>query len=170
MKLRGDLMITEESCESNGTCSLSTNFKVESTTGDLSVGAIPANQTPLYIKGRLDQSDTGSSSQAILHVDNLGGAGAGGTVGPKDFLIYQDSSIDAFGISRYWTRNGGRRYTYVEQSATGIGQTLLFNVANDDNHPADPASIDEKTGTNGIFFNGQMKLRGDLFILSLIHI
>ena len=27
------------------------------------------------------------------------------------------------------------------------GQTLLFNIANDDNHPADPASIDEKTGT-----------------------
>ena len=123
MKLRGDLFITEESCESNGVCSVDTKFKVESTTGDLSVGSIPATQTPLYIKGRLDQSDTGSSSQPILHVDNLGGAGQGGTAGPKDFLIYQDGSIDAFGISRYWTRNGGRRYTYVEQSATGIGQT-----------------------------------------------
>ena len=123
MKLRGDLFITEESCESNGVCSVDTKFKVESSNGDLSIGSVPSILTPLYVKGRIDQSDTGSSSQPILHIDNLGGAGANGTVGPKDFLIYQDGSIDAFGINRYFTRNGGRRYTYVEQSATGIGQT-----------------------------------------------
>ena len=102
MKLRGDSMITEESCESNGVCSLATNFKVESTTGDVAVGAEPSIVSPLYVKGRVDQSDTGSSSQPILHIDNLGGAGTNGTVGPKDFLIYQDGSIDAFGINRYF--------------------------------------------------------------------
>ena len=37
--------------------------------------------------------------------------------------MYQDGSIDAFGITQYFTANGGRRWTYVSQSATGIGQT-----------------------------------------------
>jgi hypothetical protein len=157
MKLRGDLMITEESCESNGTCSLSTNFKVESTTGDLSVGAIPATQTPLYIKGRIDQSDSGSSSQPILHVDNLGGAGTNGTVGPKDFLIYQDGSIDAFGINRYWTRNGGRRYTYVEQSATGIGQTQANPLQPNNNY-----LLNNPSGTNMVLYLPATAETGDV--------
>ena len=157
MKLRGDLFITEESCESNGTCSLATNFKVESSTGDLSVGAVPSIQTPLYIKGRIDQSDTGSSSQPVLHVDNLGGAGANGTVGPKDFLIYQDGSIDAFGINRYWTRNGGRRYTYVEQSATGIGQTQANPLQPNNNY-----LLNNPTGTNMVVYLPATAETGDV--------
>ena len=157
MKLRGDLFITEESCESNGVCSVDTKFKVESTTGDLSVGSIPATQTPLYIKGRLDQSDTGSSSQPILHVDNLGGAGQGGTAGPKDFLIYQDGSIDAFGISRYWTRNGGRRYTYVEQSSTGIAQTQANPIQPNNNY-----LVNNPSGTNMVLYLPATAETGDV--------
>ena len=37
---------------------------------------------------------------------------------------YQDGSIDAFGISRYFNANGGRRWTYLEQSSTGFGQVV----------------------------------------------
>lgn len=36
--------------------------------------------------------------------------------------MYQDGSIDAFGIKRYWNKNGGRRWTYLPQSSTGFGQ------------------------------------------------
>ena len=157
MKLRGDLMITEESCESNGVCSLATNFKVESTTGDVAVGAEPSIATPLYVKGRVDQSDTGSSSQPIFHIDNLGGAGTNGTVGPKDFLIYQDGSIDAFGINRYFTRNGGRRYTYVEQSATGVGQTQANPLQPNNNY-----LLNNPSGTNMVLYLPATAETGDV--------
>jgi hypothetical protein len=36
--------------------------------------------------------------------------------------MYQDGSIDAFGITRYFNKNGGRRWTYIAQSSTGFGQ------------------------------------------------
>ena len=157
MRLRGDLAITEESCEANGTCSIATNFKVESTTGDVGIGAEPSIATPLYVKGRIDQSDTGSSSQPIFHVDNLGGAGTTGTVGPKDFLIYQDGSIDAFGINRYFTRNGGRRYTYVEQSATGIGQTQANPLQPNNNY-----LLNNPSGTNMVLYLPATAETGDV--------
>ena len=157
MRLRGDLAITEESCEANGTCSIATNFKVESTTGDVGIGAEPSIATPLYVKGRVDQSDTGSSSQPIFHIDNLGGAGVSGTVGPKDFLIYQDGSIDAFGINRYFTRNGGRRYTYVEQSATGIGQTQANPLQPNNNY-----LLNNPSGTNMVLYLPTTAETGDV--------
>ena len=157
MKLRGDLFITEESCESNGVCSVDTKFKVESSNGDLSIGSVPSILTPLYVKGRIDQSDTGSSSTPIFHVDNLGGAGVGGTAGPKDFLIYQDGSIDAFGINRYFTRNGGRRYTYVEQSATGIGQTQANPLQPNNNY-----LLNNTSGTNMVLYLPTSAETGDV--------
>ena len=37
----------------------------------------------LYIKGKVVNTDVGDSDVAILHIDNLGGAGTSGTVGPE---------------------------------------------------------------------------------------
>ena len=73
-----------------------------------------------YMKGKLKV--TGDETDKIFQIDNLGSAGTN-TVGPKDFTIYQSGAIDSFGIEKYWTAGGGRRYTYVAaDSVAGIGQ------------------------------------------------
>ena len=95
----------------------------------------------LYMTGKLKA--TGDETDKILHVDNLGSAGTN-SVGPKDFAIYHSGAIDSFGIEKYWTANGGRRYTYVAADAVaGIGQlqtaplqanqNYLLNVTSDSN-------------------------------------
>ena len=111
----------------------------------------------LYIRGKVIQNDTGDASNAILHIDNLGGAGTTGTEGPRDFKIYQDCSIDAFGISRYFTRNGGRRYTYVEQSLTGIGQTQAAPLQPNNNY-----ILNNPAGTNMVLYLPDYAETGDM--------
>ena len=131
LQTKGNLMVQHGTCQTNGQCSTDTKFEVFSADGSVDMGA------KLYIKGQV--ATQGSSSTEIFHIDNLGSAG-NNTVGPKDFTIYQDSSIDAFGISRYWTRNGGRRYTYVEQSLTGLGQTQANPLQANNNYLVNTAS------------------------------
>ena len=111
----GNLQVYNEQCQENGYCDNKLVFKVDRGTGKVDMGE------SLYIQGQV--FETQSPSTKILHVDNLGSAGVGGTAGPRDLILYQDGSIDAFGITQYFTANGGRRWTYVSQSATGIGQT-----------------------------------------------
>ena len=112
----GNLQVYNQQCQENGSCSNELVFKVDRGSGSVDMGE------SLYIKGRVFEQE--SASTPILHIDNLGSAGAGGTVGNKDFIMYQDGSIDAFGIIQYYNANGGRRWTYVSQSATGLGQTV----------------------------------------------
>ena len=81
----------------------------------------------------LFRSATESASTALLHIDNIGSAGTN-TVGPRDFIMYQDGSIDAFGISRYWNKNGGRRWTYLAQSSTGFGQVQANPLQSNGNY------------------------------------
>jgi len=131
LQTKGDLIIQHGTCVTNGTCTTDVNARIYSFDGSAELG------TKLYVKGQV--SAAGSSSAEIFHIDNLGSAGSG-SVGPKDFKMYQDSSIDAFGISRYWTRNGGRRYTYVEQSLTGIGQTQAAPLQANNNYLINTAS------------------------------
>lgn len=112
--IRGDIIVNKYLCQENGFCSNEQTFKVDSQTGSISAGQ------SLYVKGAV--TPIASNSTPVLHIDNLGSAG-NSSVGPKDFIMYQDGSIDAFGIKQFFTANGGRRWTYVSQSATGIGQT-----------------------------------------------
>ena len=72
-----------------------------------------------YQKGIVREDESGT--EVMFHIDNLGPAGTGGTEGAKDFKIYHNNAIDSFG-KKYWTRNGGRRQTYVAFDGTGIGQ------------------------------------------------
>ena len=58
---------------------------------DKSDGSVDMGES-LYIKGQILQS--ASSASSVLHIDNLGSAGNTGS-GPKDFIMYQDGSIDA---------------------------------------------------------------------------
>ena len=147
----GNLIVQTDTCEANGVCSNDTVFEAFNTTGSLNMGE------QLYIKGKVVPTETGDADTPILHIDNLGGAGAGGTVGPRDFKIYQDGSIDSFGISRYFTRNGGRRYTYVEQSLTGVGQTQANPLQPNNNY-----LLNNPAGTNMVLYLPDYAETGDM--------
>ena len=147
-RFKGDLELVEDSCEANGVCSTDIKFFVDSATGDTELG------TKLYVKGHVAYA--GDSSRKVFHIDNLGGA-EGAATGPNDFIIYHDNSIDAFGISRYWTRNGGRRYTYVEQSLTGIGQTQAAPLQANNNY-----LLNNPSGTNMVLYLPDDAETGDM--------
>tara|TARA_B100000963_G_scaffold338002_1_gene334470 strand:+ start:7463 stop:22063 length:14601 start_codon:yes stop_codon:yes gene_type:complete len=144
----GDLKVIYENCQTNGTCSKDIQFQAFGFDGSVNMGA------KLYIKGQV--SSGGNSQEAIVHVDNLGSAG-NATTGPRDLKIYQDCSIDAFGISRYFTRNGGRRYTYVEQSLTGIGQTQANPLQPNNNY-----LINTSSGNNVVMYLPEYAETGDM--------
>ena len=146
-----DLRVQTDTCEANGVCSNDDVFRVFNEQGNVNMGE------QLYIKGKVVPTDVGDSDLAVLHIDNMGGAGTGGTVGPRDFKIYQDCSIDAFGISRYFTRNGGRRYTYVEQSLTGVGQTQTNPLQPNNNY-----LLNNPAGTNMVLYLPDYAETGDM--------
>jgi len=146
-----DLRVQTDTCEANGVCTNDDVFRVFNEQGNVNMGE------QLYIKGKVVPTDVGDADVAILHIDNLGGAGTGGTVGPRDFKIYQDCSIDAFGISRYFTRNGGRRYTYVEQSLTGLGQTQANPLQPNNNY-----LLNNPSGTNMVLYLPDYAETGDM--------
>ena len=90
-----NLTINYKSCVGDGTCSKTPTFRVNAITGAVDAGQYL--KLTGKVKGIADETDK------ILHVDNLGSAGVGGTAGPKDFTIYQSGAIDSFGIDKYWT-------------------------------------------------------------------
>lgn len=110
----GNLQVYNQQCQETGICQNKLVFKVDRKTGSIIAGE------SLTLEGQLFGIE--SPSTKIFEIKNLGSAGSALT-GPKKFTMYQDGSVDAFGITQYFTANGGRRWTYVSQSATGLGQT-----------------------------------------------
>ena len=121
----GQLRLFNQQCQENGACNNEITFRVQNTSGSVEMGE------SLYVKGQI--LETASSTSPVVHVDNLGAAGNTG-VGPKDFIMYQDGSIDAFGISRYFNSNGGRRWTYLPFSTTGFGQVQASPLQSNGNY------------------------------------
>jgi len=145
----GDLRVFYESCIGTGVCTTTDNFKVEAINGNLTMGY------QFYQKGKVNAVESGTES--IFHIDNLGNAGAG-TVGSKDFKIYQNNSIDSFGIEKYWTANGGRRYTYVAfDASTGTGQQQTNPLQVNNNY-----LINSSTGSNIILYLPDNAQTGDM--------
>ena len=152
--IHGDINVYEDNCEAWGNCSEELKFKVYGDTGSVDVGE------QLYVRGKLIANDGdafGDATTPIFHIDNIGNAGTGGIEGPRDFKIYQDGSIDTFGIQRYFTRNGGRRYTYVDQSATGIGQTQGSPLQPNNNY-----ILNNPSGTNMVLYLPDYAETGDM--------
>ena len=118
-QILGTIRVFEQTCREFGTCSNELKFQVFNQTGNVDMGE------KLYIKGTI--SGQGDLTKEVLKIDNLGAAGfaAGGTNTGLDtrraFTMYQDGSIDAFGINRYFNKNGGRRWSYLPQATTGAG-------------------------------------------------
>jgi len=145
----GDLLVYNQQCQENGTCSNERNFKVSRLDGSVEMGA------DLYIKGQVTEVE--SPSTPILHIDNLGSAGAGGLVGPKDYIMYQDGSVDAFGITQYLNKNGGRRWTYVAASSTGLGQTTGNPLQPNNNY-----LVNLSSGGNMVVYLPDYAVTGDI--------
>jgi hypothetical protein len=145
----GNLQVYNSQCQENGSCSNQLQFKVERSTGSVEMGE------SLYIKGKIQEIE--SPSVPLLHIDNIGSAGTGGLSGPKDFIMYQDGSIDAFGISQYLNKNGGRRWTYVAQSATGLGQTTGNPL-----QPNNQYLVNLTTGGNMVVYLPDYAVTGDI--------
>ena len=128
----GKIRVFNQTCQENGVCTDGDpKFEVDQQTGSVDMGEA------LYIKGQV--KETQSNTDAVLHIDNLGSAGNTGE-GPKDFIMYQDGSIDAFGIKRYYNSNGGRRWTYVAASSTGLGQTVANPLQPNGNYLVNPSA------------------------------
>jgi len=144
----GNLQVYNQQCQENGVCNNKLVFKVERLSGSVEMG------NSLYIQGQVFATE--SASTKILHIDNLGSAGSAVT-GPKDFIMYQDGSVDAFGITQYFTANGGRRWTYVAASATGIGQTIGNPLQPNNNY-----LLNLSTGGNMVLYLPSNAVTGDI--------
>ena len=127
----GQLRVFKQTCQENGVCTNDVQFRVQNDDGSVEMGA------SLYIKGQIVENADNTSE--VLHIDNLGGAGNTGA-GPKDFIMYQDGSVDAFGIRRYFNANGGRRWTYLAASTTGFGQVVGNPLQSNGNYLCNPSS------------------------------
>ena len=127
----GQLRVFKQTCQENGVCTNDVQFRVQNDDGSVEMGA------SLYIKGQIVANADNTSE--VLHIDNLGGAGNTGA-GPKDFIMYQDGSVDAFGIRRYFNANGGRRWTYLAASTTGFGQVVGNPLQPNGNYLCNPSS------------------------------
>ena len=111
----GDVGVYYQSCVARGVCTTDTSVRLYAKSGSIEMGETFTQEGKL--KATEDDTD------AIFSIKNMGSAGTSGTVGPKKFQIYQNNAIDSFGIEKYWTGNGGRRFTYVAfDAAAGIGQ------------------------------------------------
>ena len=146
----GNLKIFYESCQSNGVCNSVESIKMTSLEGSIFLGE------QYYQKGKVLAIE--SATDKIFQIDNLGSAGTGGTVGPKDFTIYHNNAIDSFGIEKYWTSNGGRRHTYVAFDATtGIGQQETNPLQVNNNY-----LINATSGSNMVLYLPDNPQTGDM--------
>jgi hypothetical protein len=145
----GKLSIYDSICQEYGTCTDKLTFDVDNTTGSLNMGQ------KLYIEGKV--LAVADNSLPLLHIDNIGSAGVGGATGPRDFIMYQDGAIDAFGIKQYFTSNGGRRWTYVAQSLTGLGQTQTNPLQPNNNY-----IINCSSGSNTVLYLPDYATTGDI--------
>ena len=145
----GKLSIYDSICQEYGTCTDELTFDVDNTTGSLNMGQ------KLYIKGKV--LAVADNALPLLHIDNIGSAGVGGATGPRDFIMYQDGAIDAFGIKQYFTSNGGRRWTYVAQSLTGLGQTQTNPLQPNNNY-----IINCSSGSNTVLYLPDYATTGDI--------
>ena len=124
LRMYGDLFVYDEKAQENAVPNTLV-LRVDKSTKKVNIA------NGLYIAGQVKSIQ--SPLEAILHIDNLGSAGSA-TTGPRDFIMYQDGSIDAFGIKQYFTAKGGRRWTYVFQSTTGVGQQITSPLQPNNNY------------------------------------
>ena len=145
----GKLRVFQQTCQENGTCNNELMFNVNNLDGSVEMGA------SLYIKGQIKEN--ADNTAEILHIDNIGGAGNTGA-GPKDFIMYQDGSVDAFGISRYFNSNGGRRWTYLAASTTGFGQVVANPLQPNGNYLVNPSA----SGNMVVYLPSETAQTGDM--------
>ena len=120
LDIRGGIAVSPDRCIEYGKLiNCSSTFEVVGDDGSTRIGA------KLVIDGQTRLA--ADSNLEIFKIKNLGDD-TGIEESNRTFTMYQDCSIDAFGITQYWNANGGRRWTYVNQS-NSVGNELLPNAS-----------------------------------------
>jgi len=112
-KIAGTLHVGDDFTVEN-TLGGTDTFTVDAQTGDTVVGR------HLQVKGA--SSATPSASVVSLEVTNLGISGA------KPYKIKQDASIDAFGKTNFYNKNGGRKTIYITNNSGIVTTPLISNI------------------------------------------
>ena len=87
-------------------------------TGDLTVngGQVTINSLP--------QARTARDVTKALEINGLGNDG------DRLFRIRQDAAVDAFGVDRFWGKNGGKNWEYLTSDATlETGKNYMIAIA-----------------------------------------
>jgi len=111
---RGDFFLYPASCPENVIQSLdcAPSFSID----NLGNGTI---RTSLTITGEASPTP---GTDAVLSVQNLG------TNGADTLTVKQDRSIDAFGVTNFYTSNGARHTRYISAASPEADLTLTANI------------------------------------------
>ena len=111
---RGDFFLYPATCPENVIQSLdcTPSFSID----NLGNGTI---RTSLTITGEASPTP---GTDAVLSVQNLG------TNGADTFTVKQDRSIDAFGVTNFYTSNGAKHTRYISAASPEADLTLTANI------------------------------------------
>ena len=94
-------------------------FQVDAGTGDTRIGVAGSalGDGDLTVNGGhvnivSTSTTTPSATDYALNITNLGNSG------DRNFRIRQDASVDAFGNTNFYNRNGGRRWDFINADTT----------------------------------------------------
>jgi hypothetical protein len=120
LDINGGISVSPDRCIEYGKLiNCGPTFEVVGDDGSTRIGA------KLVIDGQARPS--ADANLEIFKIKNLGDD-TGIEASNRTFTMYQDCSVDAFGIKQFWNANGGRRWTYVNQS-NSVGNELLPNAS-----------------------------------------
>ena len=108
-------------------------FEVDAQTGDTRIGTSGSalGDGDLTVNGgHVNIVSTSTATPAVtdyaLNITNLG------VNANRNYRIRQDAAIDAFGVTKFYNKNGGRHWTYVTSTATlESGKNYMITIAAD---------------------------------------
>ena len=108
-------------------------FEIDAQTGDTRIGVSGSalGDGDLTVNGgHVNIVSTSTATPAVtdyaLNITNLG------VSANRNYRIRQDAAIDAFGVTKFYNKNGGRHWTYVTSTATlESGKNYMITIAAD---------------------------------------
>jgi len=148
LEISGHLQIDDDFSVFSGTTGIqfgdasTAKLHVDAQTGDTRIGVAGSaiGTGDLTVNGgqvtinSLSQARTSADNTKALEINGLGNAS------DRLFRIRQDAAIDAFGVNRYWGKNGGLNWEFKSSDATletgknyfvAIAATAIFTLPDD---------------------------------------
>ena len=135
----GSLSINDDFAIFNGATGIqfgaasTAKFLVDAATGDTRIGVDGSalGDGDLTVNGGhvnivSTSTATPSTTDYALNITNLG------VSANRNYRIRQDAAIDAFGVDKFYNKNGGKHWLYLTSSATlATGKNYMVNIAAD---------------------------------------